>query len=277
MLYPADHGNARSNTAVELTSNLALGASTVVDVGYCVSGQLESLCTLTTYATDSAAVTVFSTTDSPLASAVTGRVDVDFALIRDVQAYLQCLSKSSPPTPRACRAWERFYLLCSPVVRKIVSNSGIPRDEIDDCVQETWGEILRKLVSFDPDPRFGRFLSWLSVVTRRKIIRFTQTRARRRFASMPDAETRLLSRDMDPVDVCLQRERRDQVHEMLAAIGRTESSTSYQVMQYRSVDGLSSGTIADLLDLTPEQVRARYHRMKRKAGRFLRSQFDGSV
>ena len=275
MFDPADHGNARSNTTVPRTSNLVLRVSTLEGDGCRVAGQLESLCTLTTYAADSESVTVFSTTDSWGAPAVTGRADVDFALIRDVQAYLQCLSESTPPTPRSCRAWERFYLLYSPFVRKIISNSLIPEDEADDCVQETWAEILCKLASFDPDPRRGRFLSWLSVVTRRKIIRFNQARARKRFTSMADADARILSRDMDPVDACLQRERREQVHEMLAAFDRTESTTSYQVMRYRSVDGLSSGVIADLLDITPEQVRARYHRMKRKAGRFLRSRFGG--
>ena len=198
----------------------------------------------------------------------------DFELIREVQAYLRCRSGGSVPGARRCRAWERFYSRCSPIVHRIVANWRMPIHDTDDCVQEVWGEIIEKLPSFNCDPRLGGFQGWLSLVVRRKTIHFNRRKAGKRFNNIDDVEMPLISREPDPADACLSREKRRHVRQMLSALGKTQSESSYQVLYHRSINDLNVKGIANLLDLTPEQVRARYHRMKQKARQFLRSQFD---
>jgi hypothetical protein len=48
--------------------------------------------------------------------AVDGR-DIDPALLADTQAYLKARRRGEPPSPRLVKAWEWFYLACSPVRR----------------------------------------------------------------------------------------------------------------------------------------------------------------
>lgn len=215
-------------------------------------------------------------TENPLPLATANGAPDDFELIREVQVYLRCRSGGSVPNARLCQAWERFYSRCSPIVHGIVGTWHMPLDDTDDCVQEIWGEIIEKLPSFNCDPRLGGFQGWLSLVVRRKIIHFNRRKAGKRFSNIDDVEMPLVSREPDPADACLSREKRQHVRQMLAALGETQSESSYQVLYHRSINDLNVKGIANLLHLTPEQVRARYHRMKQKARKFLRSQFDQS-
>jgi DNA-directed RNA polymerase specialized sigma24 family protein len=108
------------------------------------------------------------------------------------------------------------------------------------------------------------------------MIQFNRRKAAKRFNNFDDVQMPLVSREPDPADACLSREKRHHVRQMLTALGKTQSERSYQVLYHRSINDLNAKGIANLLQLTPEQVRARYHRMKQKARKFLRSQFGES-
>jgi DNA-directed RNA polymerase specialized sigma24 family protein len=55
-----------------------------------------------------------------------------------------------------------------------------------------------------------------------------------------------------------------QVRTALARLAKQVSATSFQVLYLRWIEGRTFLEIADALDLMPDQVRFRHHRMKQK-------------
>jgi len=72
----------------------------------------------------------------------------------------------------------------------------------------------------------------------------------------------------DPAELAMRRESRLLVQRMIQDLRREVSETSYQVMYLHCVKGLDYSEIATQLDLTQQEVRYRYHRMKQKIEQF---------
>ncbi len=233
----------------------------------------ETVSILTLHVYDTETVAAFCTTDAPTAENTLACarekhcVEADPQLLADTQAYLRRRVAGRVPERTSRQAWDRFHGLYAPLIDRIVAACGVSPFDFDDCVQEVWMEIVRKLPSLDYDPRRGRFCSWLSIVTRRKVLQLLRRRGRRSAWKIGEVELGL--GDPDPAVICQRKEERQSVQHALAVLRTQVSAVNYQVLHLTWIDGHSVSEIARRLDLTHQQVWYRHHRTKQKLRRLL--------
>ncbi len=190
--------------------------------------------------------------------------DVDLVLFSGVQRYLTRLSKGERPEPAERERWDRFYRQFDPYIRRLVKAWRLPAADADDVVQEIWADLVIRLVGLNYDPRRGRFRAWLFTFVRRKVIRFLQRKSRHCVQQLCDPAETPAEDDGDPAAACMRRENRRLVRRMLAVLRTSVSDTNYQVLHLRWIDGRSSADVAAQVNISPDQVRYRLTRMKRK-------------
>ncbi len=191
--------------------------------------------------------------------------DIDLELIQQTQAYLECLSRQQQPDLNLRLAWERFYDLYHPLLRRFALASHLARADVHDCVQDVWKEIVRSLPTFAYDPRRGRFRTWLYSLVRCKAIDLLRRRNKHAAESLNGQEgTGLHEPAPDPSADSERQDEREVVRVVLARLRDEVSECSYQVLHLRWIEGLSVPEVAAALDLTPRQVWFRHHRMKQK-------------
>jgi hypothetical protein len=71
--------------------------------------------------------------------------DFDLALLQHTQAYLECRSRRLIPSVELLAAWERFYRVYDPLIRRFATAFHVPKDSQDDCIQQVWTELVKKL------------------------------------------------------------------------------------------------------------------------------------
>ncbi len=108
----------------------------------------------------------------------------DLQLLLDAQAYLKMLLEDKVPNSLLAVAWENFYRVYDNLIRRFVVARGIPHSDVDDCVQEVWGEIAVRLFEFDrPADRPG-LRAWLYALVRSKATNVFRSKARRPAVSL---------------------------------------------------------------------------------------------
>jgi len=199
-----------------------------------------------------------------------GEREVGVGLLERTQAYLRSLAAGQRPDGRSVDAWEWFYDVYNPMVRRWIMGRHLPDADLDDCVQHVWKEIVAKLPQLQFDPQRGRFCSWLATLVRRRTTAFLR-KGKGDPVSTLGREASLVPccRELDPAVAYQRQENRDVVHEAIAELRRQVSATSYQVLHLRCIEERTVSEIAASLDLTPEQVRYRCYRMKRRVKRAI--------
>jgi RNA polymerase sigma factor (sigma-70 family) len=199
----------------------------------------------------------------PVPGVLPGAESSDLQLLQDAQAYLRCRAQRFAPAWRLGEAWAQFYRLYDPLIRGFARASRAPWADLDDCVQLAWVELVRRLPCFRYDPRRGRFRSWLYGVVHSRVIDWYRRRANHGAERLtPRVEEALRSHGLGPVAEYERQCQKEAVHQVLAELRRQASERSYQVLHLRWIEGRAVGQIADILGLTPAQVRFRAHRMK---------------
>jgi len=189
-------------------------------------------------------------------------------LIR-TQAYLKARADNFEPGSVQHEAWERFFRIHEPFIRHSVAAWHLQPWDAEECVQMIWVEIIRKLPELKFDPRLGTFRGWLATVIRRQVCHFLAGEKRRRLPVLTIEESVVPGDESDdPAELAMRRESRLLVQRMIQDLRREVSETSYQVMYLHCVKGLDYSEIATQLDLTQQEVRYRYHRMKQKIEQF---------
>ena len=79
-----------------------------------------------------------------------------------------------------------------------------------------------------------------------------------------DAATTLVDPGLDPATEYERHLTRAQVRSVLAELSGQVSETSFRVLYLRWIEGRTVAETAAAVELTPEQVRFRTHRLKRK-------------
>lgn len=199
------------------------------------------------------ATIVFTSHDSP---PVPAWADGEEQLVRDTIAYLESRRLRVEPGELLRKAWDQFYLRYDPLVRQIARAHRIARSDVDNCVQEVWLEIVRKLGAFDCNPLRGRFRSWLGTLVERKVARFAKDRHRRPVATLDESSGFLTCPDGDPVAYYEQQCRCRVVHFALARLEDEVSMTTYQVVHLRWIEQQSVAETGIRLGLSARQV---YH------------------
>jgi len=185
------------------------------------------------------------------------------------QAYLKARAANCEPGSAQREAWDRFFKIHDPFVRRSVAAWHLQPWDAEECVQMTWVEIVRKLPDLRFDPRLGTFRGWLATLIRRQVCHFLAGEKRRRLSVLTIEESVVPGDESDdPAELAMRRESRLLVQRMIQDLQREVSEMSYQVMYLHCVKGLSHSEIAAQLGLTQQSVRYRYHRMMQKIEQF---------
>ncbi len=126
-------------------------------------------------------------------------------------------------------AYDALLRECVPLIREVASRQGVPRDRIDDAVQETLLTLHRARHTFDPA---RSFTAWLRVIAQRRAIDVLRSSGRRdlrelhaplAYESYPDpsAETQAsleragTLRLLEPAIAALPRKQREAVKHLV--------------------------------------------------------------
>lgn len=188
-------------------------------------------------------------------------------LLQDAQAYLKLLLEDRVPDSVLVVAWEEFYRVYDDLIRRYVVAQGVPQADVDDCVQDVWGEVAKRLFKFDrPADRPG-LRAWLYALVRSKATNAFRSKVRRAADSLEQAKQAGIEPSVSPADFAELDEQRWQaalLEIVLEELRQEVSDVNYRVLHMRLVDGRSVTDVAKELDLTPEQVRYRHHRVMQK-------------
>jgi RNA polymerase sigma factor (sigma-70 family) len=218
---------------------------------------------------------------SPMSSTPEGPDDIDPDLLRRTQAYLEVRSRRLSPAPELIEAWEQFFRIYAPLIGRYVGAHRLSEADRNDCIQETWREIIARLPRFRLDPGRGRLRTWIYAVARNKVVDVVRRRSRHPIGSL-DHELEATLSDLPNFDPAVHFERRRTqaiVRGMLVRLSRRVSPRNYRVLYMRWIEERTVPEIAEALGLTPEQVRFRHHRAKQALRRLFEDSdplgFDG--
>ena len=191
--------------------------------------------------------------------------DLDEDFLNKVKSYLECRSRSVEPAPSLVDAWNSFYDAYAPRIKRFLAHWGLAEEDRSDCFQEVWKEVIVKLAHFQHDPTRGCLGTWLMTLARNKAI----DSIRRRSHQLPeclgrDGAAALLDPNPDPGAEYERRRTQALVRSVLGELSGQVSQLSFQVLYLRWIESRPTSEIAAALELTPDQVRVRICRMKRK-------------
>ena len=194
-----------------------------------------------------------------------GRSDLTPDVVNAAGDYLRATAAGADPGPALRDEWARFYPACDATIRNFSTRFFRSPSDVDDCAQEVWIDLVRNLPDFALDDSRGRFTSWLFTIVRNKATDMTRRAARRPADPMPGSSaSNLEAPDDDPVLALERRSDVELVRDALAKLKRQASPENYQILHLRQIEGRDVGEVAATLGISPRQVWAREHRMKRK-------------
>jgi RNA polymerase sigma factor (sigma-70 family) len=198
--------------------------------------------------------------------------DGDWGLYRGLKAYLECRTRKIDPPAQLVDTWDCFYALYTPRIRAFLSRSGLQAADREDCLQDVWMAVVTRLGHLRFEPRRGCLSAWLMTVARSRTVDWIRRR-RHIWVGLDEDNVPVAARGPEPSAECERRSTQALVRSVLAELSGQVSASSFSVFYQRGIEGRTNAEIADTLGLTPEQVRFRYHRMKRK----FRDLFEGSA
>lgn len=185
-------------------------------------------------------------------------------LLQNTKEYLRSLLEQEVPDTVLTQAWEEFYTVYNELIRRFVVTQGMKGTDIDDCIQEVWAEAAERLVDFHrPLDRPG-LRSWLYTLVRSKSADLMRKKMKQPHQQFEDAEAAAhlsVDKSSDPA-ARMESEWNDALAKTLLDHVKTlVSEKNFEVLKMRTMEGKSVSEVAEALDLTPEQVRYRHHRV----------------
>ena len=191
----------------------------------------------------------------------------DPELLRITQEYLELQFRRVAPRSAVVRAWQQFYGTYNEIIRRFALSCGVPKADLDECVQDVWTAVIAQLGGFKYNPSRGRFRSWLYAMVRNKATDLVRRKNRHPTLFLRDPvvlDQYPSSSDGDPVSELERRWNKGLVHGVLTQLRKKVSERSFQVFYMRRIEHQSVKAVAKELRLTPAAVRTRQHRMERK-------------
>jgi len=185
-------------------------------------------------------------------------------LLQDAKSYLKFLLENKVPDSLLTLSWESFFQVYDDLIRRFAIAQGVPPSDVDDCVQEVWSEVTTRLFDFDrPVDRPG-LRAWLYSLVRSKATDLFRGRGRRPAVSLDqlrDAGHEEKDTQEDPASLYEQHWERAVLETNICQLQEEVSPTNARILQMRLIDRRSVADVAAELNLSPEQVYARQHRM----------------
>ncbi len=187
-----------------------------------------------------------------------GRIGFDGETLRLVGDYLGARHRRERATPEMLAAWDRFHQACDGVVRRSLRVRGLSPSEQDDCAQEVWIDLIEK---GDCTAQSDHIIPRVAAIARNKAIDRVRQRLRlptirldRDYAATAAAD------NPDPAGLA-----RALVWPAMDELERRIPAPTFLAFSLRWLEGWTNAEIADLLGLTPPQVRLRLHRASRSS------------
>jgi DNA-directed RNA polymerase specialized sigma24 family protein len=96
--------------------------------------------------------------------------NLDMQRLHEAQQCLRCREHREIPSSAETEAWEWFHPTYHPFLRHWALGCHINRNDVNDCLQEIWIEVMNKLPAFDSDGTQGGLCSWLHAIVHAKAV-----------------------------------------------------------------------------------------------------------
>ncbi|MEM8947321.1 MAG: sigma-70 family RNA polymerase sigma factor [Planctomycetota bacterium] len=149
-------------------------------------------------------------------------------------------------------SWSEFVNLYGPFVYAIGRGRGLQDADACDLVQDVMREVAKSVDRFDTNPELGKFRSWLSVITRRALMRLLEKRQKQAIGTGDTANVVALSNTPTPEDEEFW-EREHQRHLFHWAAERVKgdfTETTWRAFWLTAVDGLPATEAANQCGVT---------------------------
>jgi RNA polymerase sigma factor (sigma-70 family) len=163
-------------------------------------------------------------------------------------------------------SWEQFVRLYDPIIRRYLGWQGVSGQDADDLVQEVLMIVMRRMSTFQYDPRQGRFRGWLHTVTRNRLRRHLIERRRAHLSPGGSADHEMLQRLAGPdggLDDRWQREHdRRRLELALQSVRQAERENKWLCFQLTVLEGLPPSEVATRLGIRVGQVHLNKFRIR---------------
>lgn len=192
-------------------------------------------------------------------------VKFDRSMLESVKQHLRAGVAPHVPKAEHAVAWRQFYAKCDPLIRRFVRIYVRTASDMDDCAQEVWVRLIKRLKTFDYDPAVGNFSSWLYKVVRSVTAGYFRNEYRNDKTEQRSIMSTLShSSADDPAQMLEEMDAENRVEAMLLTIRRNVSRPNYDLLYMRWVQQRSVEDVAEALDLSRQQVWYREHRARKK-------------
>jgi RNA polymerase sigma factor (sigma-70 family) len=182
-------------------------------------------------------------------------------LLNQAQCYLTHRGRGLPVKQDLEAAWMRFYDFYSRKIRTFAYTRGAKVQDVGDCLQEVWAELLVHLPTFHLNPSVGTFDTWLFQIVRSKTVDLSRSRKHCFVPRIPDSMRSVVDGHPGPVETM---EAKEIVAMAWGRITKRLSKCNCQVLQMRLLEGRPVAEVAERLGLSEQQVWYRYHRARRE-------------
>jgi RNA polymerase sigma-70 factor (ECF subfamily) len=189
--------------------------------------------------------------------------DPDRELLTLVQEYLR-RRREGHAGRREFEAWERFYQIYNPLIRYyiVLNRLSLAEEDVRDCTQEVWKELIIRLPRFQTDPGRARFSTWLRILARNKAVDLVRRQRRASFDRCGDQVLASLASDQkdDPGALFEQAATQDELRGLLRDLARKLPRRTELILRLRWIEGCPIADIAAALGLSIPQVWTLNHR-----------------
>lgn len=190
----------------------------------------------------------------------------NYELLSDARNYLREQLSGIVPDNELSQSWDEFFVIYDAIIRRFAIAGGVPRREVDECVQEVWTAVVSHLESFEPDRSRARFRTWLFRIVRSKATDLIRKKHRAAALSLNDSRFELDVADVSHgmIDDLDESWRKEALRVLLADLKRQVTPTSYQLFVLRAIRGKNIDELSREFRMNPAAVRTRYHRTLRR-------------
>lgn len=186
-----------------------------------------------------------------------------------VMAFCRACADGRPPAEEGRSKWEAFFYQLGPYVRHVALSSGVRPADLDDCCQEAWIEVVRRLAEGRFNEARGSFAGWIFTVVRNKSIDFVRAAARNPEVCHGDLDFLPAHRELNPAILYERKRRRAILNSALAELVSRISAPTYESLYQSTICEREGSAVAQELGLTVAQVRYRRRRAKRSLRELL--------
>jgi RNA polymerase sigma factor (sigma-70 family) len=189
----------------------------------------------------------------------------------DDQDSPSTIGKKPADSAKLSLAWDKFYAHCSTIILECPSVRRLSIVDREDCVQEVMIELVRRFNERQPDSNQENLTRWIRTISRNKAVDIVRRRYRKPEVSFDDGAGQGI-RDRNSSGVLPEEQRGEQISlvwESLLSLDHKVPVTSYLIFYLHTMEGWKIPEIAELFQISADQVRARSHRVKKKFGSIL--------